>query len=356
MKKIIKIVIILVVMVLLILAAGLICFNMNIKPVQTTSEEVELEIKENMTYSTLGSVLKENGLIRSELWYKVYIKVYKPNNLQKGFYKLDKNMSLKEIIDNLEEGSTFDPNIINITFKEGLNVRKVAKVIDEKTDNTYDDVLNLMKDKDYIKSLISNYWFLTDEILDSKIYYPLEGYLFPETYSISSKASVKEIFKVLLDQTDKVLTKYKDKINSSKYSVHKLVTLASIVELEAGKADDRASVAGVFYNRLNSKWSLGSDVTTYYAIKQDDFSHSLTKSEIATCNNGYNTRCSSLVGLPVGPISNPGEESINAVMNPASHSYYYFVADKNGKTYLSKTYNEHNSTIAKLKKQGLWQA
>ena len=96
------------------------------------------------------------------------------------------------------------------------NVRKIATVISEKTNNTYDDVLNTLKDVAYINELINTYWFLTDDILNSKIYYPLEGYLFPETYQVSKTNTVKEIFKIMLDQTDIRLTKYV----ITSYSIH----------------------------------------------------------------------------------------------------------------------------------------
>ena len=265
-------------------------------------------------------------------------------------------MKLKEIIAMMQEGNSYNPNEIRITFKEGLNVRKIAKVIEENTNNSYDDVISLMADKDYIDTLINKYWFLTDSIKNSKIYYPLEGYLFPETYAFLNKdVTVKEIIEKMLNQMEKELEPYKSKIDESKYNVHELITLASIVELEGASANDRASVAGVFYNRLNDKWVLGSDVTTYYYLKIDDFKTSLNgNANLYTCDNAYNTRCTSFVGLPVGPVSDPGHESIEAVMNYKKHNYYYFVADCKGKTYLSKDGTEHYNTIQRLKNEGNW--
>ena len=150
------------------------------------------------------------------------------------------------------------------------------------------------------------------------------------------------------------LKPYKDEITKSKYSIHQILTLASIIELEAGKANDRAGVAGVFYNRLKSGWALGSDVTTYYAVKIDLSDRDLKMSEIRDCNS-YNTRASCMAGkLPVGPICNPSKGSLVATIEPKNHKYYYFVADKNGKTYFNKTDAEHTSTVARLKREGLW--
>lgn len=335
--------------------SGIVLYNVLTSPVDKNNDEIiRFEVVKNDTFYNIGEKLLDMDLIKSDFVYKIYIKLNNPNNLQVGIYSLNKTMDLKEIIDILNGGSTHNPYITSITIKEGNNIRKIASIIDEKTDNSYDDVLNKLSDNVYISSLIEKYWFLTDDILNSKIYYSLEGYLFPETYQISSKNTVEEIFKILLDQTDIILSKYKKDIENSNYSIHQMMTLASIIELEAGNADDRAGVAGAFYNRLNSKWSLGSDVTTYYGSKIDNFSYSLTKKELNDCSNSYNTRCATKVGLPVGPISNPGEESIKATINPTSHNYYYFVADCNGKTYLNTNSAGHFATIKKLKAANNW--
>ena len=163
------------------------------------------------------------------------------------------------------------------------------------------------------------------------------------------------IIEKMLDEMDKQLTKYKKDIEDSHYSVHEMLTLASIVELEGASADDRASVAGVFHNRIKDKWSLGSDVTTYYYLKIDDFKQSLNGNKnLYTCDNAYNTRCTSFLGLPVGPISNAGIESIEATIHYKEHKYYYFVADCKGKTYLNKDFTGHYNTIQKLKSENNW--
>ena len=113
-------------------------------------------------------------------------------------------------------------------------------------------------------------------------------------------------------------------------------------------------IAGVFYNRLEENMNLGSDVTTYYAFQIDLAESDLTTKQINT-ENPYNTRTSSMNGkLPVGPICNPSAKAIAAAIHPTEHYYYYFVSDKNGQTYFSETYNEHQKIIQQLKSQGLW--
>ena len=346
--------------ILAILLVGIfvvaVTYNWAISPVSKKSDPVTITIKEGSTPYTIGDTLYENKLIKSKKIYKVYVKVNGIKDIKASTYELNRNMSLKEIMDTLAAGNAYNPNEIRITFKEGLNVRKIARLIEEKTNNSYDDVINLMADKEYIDSLVNKYWFLTDSVKNSKIYYPLEGYLFPNTNAFLNKdVTAKEIIETMLDEMDKQLTPYKDKITDSKYNVHELLTLASIVELEGASADDRASVAGVFYNRLSDGWVLGSDVTTYYYLKIDDFKQSLNGNpKLYDCDHAYNTRCTSYVGLPIGPISNPGKESIEATINYTKHNYYYFVADCKGKTYLSKTSNEHYNTIQRLKNENNW--
>lgn len=321
-----------------------------LKPVSKNSSIVEFRIDNGDTYSSISKKLEGSNLIRSSLAYKIYVKTHSLGTLKKGIYELREDMSVKEILGALS--GNYKEDHISITFKEGINMRKIASLIASNTDNTEEDVYNLLSDKDYLNGLIDSYWFITDEVVDDRIYYPLEGYLFPDTYQFSVGVSVSDIFKVMLDQMDLKLSAYKDKIVSSGYSVHKLLTLASIVELEAGTSSERNGVAGVFYNRLNNGWSLGSDVTTYYAARKD-FNVDLTRSELDECN-AYNTRGNCFTGLPVGPISNPSLESIDGVMNPTSSDYFYFVADRNGVTYFTKSESEHLAIISKLKSEGLW--
>lgn len=331
-------------------------YNTNTSPVSddTTLKEVTIE---SGTIESIGLTLKENNLIKDATMFKLYTRFAKKTNLKAGIYKFSESMSMQEIVDILEEGSTYNPDEISITFKEGINIRTVAKLIDESTNNTYDDVINLMNNKEYINSLIEKYWFLTEDIKNSNIYYPLEGYLFPNTYRFTNKdVTVEEIFTKMLNETDKQLSKYKKEINSSSLNIHELITLSSIVELEGATAGDRAGVAGVFYNRLNSASypTLGSDATTYYASKIDDWTVSLTYRELNDCTNKYNTRCNLNTGLPVGPICNPGLESISSTIKPEQHNYYYFVADCKGEVYLTKNSSEHANIINKLKRENNW--
>jgi len=330
-------------------------YKYNLKSVSDNTNEVIVTI-EGGSVDSIGKILKENNLIRNELIFKIYVRLNKINNLKASTYKLNESMTLKEIVEALQKGNSYNPDEITITFKEGKNIRSIAQVISENTNNSYDDVIRIVNDETYIDTLINKYWFLTDDIKNSKIYYDLEGYLFPNTYAFMNKdVSIETIIEKMLDETDKQLTPHKAKLESMDLSIHEYFTLSSIVELEGASSNDRKGVAGVFYNRLNDKWSLGSDVTTYYALKIDDFKVSLTEElGLYKCDKAYNTRCTSFIGLPVGPICNPGLESLLATLEPTEHEYYYFVADCTGKTYLNVDGPSHRNTINKLINENNW--
>lgn len=314
-------------------------------------KDIEVEIPSGTSREKIGEILKEKGLIRSTTVFKLYLKINKSNNLKAATYLLNKSMDVSTIIKELEKGSNYNPNRVILTFKEGERVTSYAKLIDKKTNNSYDDVINTINDKKYLQELISKYWFLTDDILNSDIYYPLEGYLAPETYFFDNKdVSVKEIINTLLRQEEKVLEKYKDKISDNP---HYYITMASILELEGTNSENMKTIASVFENRLKSRMNLGSDVTTYYGL-QVAMTSDLTAEQFASVN-AYNTRSSSMMGkMPIGPISNPSIEALDASINHESSDYYYFVADKHGKVYFTKTLNEHNQKVAEIKKNGDW--
>lgn len=348
-------IILLVVFITVILALG-VYYKVNMAGTSNSDTKKIVNIEEG-TINDIAKTLKDNNLIKNVSIFKVYIKLTNKSNLKAGTYELSENMGVEKIVKILEKGTKYNPNEISITFKEGINIRKIATLISENTNNSYDDVIKKASDETFINTLIDKYWFLTEDIKNKNIYYSLEGYLFPDTYRFNNReVTTEEIFTKMLDEMDKKLSKYKDAINKSDLSVHEIITLASVVELEGAKATDRKGVAGVFYNRLASSAypTLGSDATTYYASKIDDWSYSLTYKELNDCKNKYNTRCSSNTGLPIGPICNPGIESIEATINPDKHEYYYFVADCNGKVYLTKNSTEHNNIINKLKKEDNW--
>ena len=263
-------------------------------------------------------------------------------------------MSSKEIIKIINSGKGFNPDEVTITFKEGKNMRSIAKVISEKTNNKYDAVISKSNDKDYINRLATKYWFIDKDVQKDGTFYKLEGYLYPNTYVFKNKnVTIEDIFNKMLIETDKVLSKYKTEIEKSKLSTQQIITLSSIVELEGLSDRDRPNIASVFYNRLNKNMSLGSDVTACYAQKIDDTTLCHNTANF-NYKSDYNTRLVSKLGLPTGPICNPSESSIKAVLNAPKTDYLYFVADKDTNVYFFKTKDEFDKKIKELKQNGKW--
>lgn len=310
----------------------------------------EVVVKQGMSTSEIADLLKKKNLIKNSFFFKVYMKLNRKQTIKAATYDLKKSMDLDTIVSLLEVGKANDD--ISITFKEGKTIKDYAKVLSTNTNISEEDFLAKMKDKTYLTSLVNSYWFLTDAILNDDIYYGLEGYLAPDTYNFKDKdVSIEEVVKTLLDQEEKNLESYKNKVN--KANIHDILTLASMAELEGVKEKDRKMIVGVFQNRLSKNMNLGSDVTTYYAFSED-MTKDLT-SEMFNTYNPYNTRSSQMAGkLPVGPICNPSKSSIEASINPTSSDYYYFVADKNGNVYYTKTSSEHSAKVKELKDKGDW--
>ena len=345
-----KIIIGVVSFIVLILVIGTVFFVNSLKSVGI-DEEVTFEIKAGTPALTVIKNLKDNNLIKNELTTKIYAYSKSKLSYQAGVYTLNKNMSVNAILDKLIKGDVID-NSISITFVEGKRVVDYAKTIASALNADEKEVLNIMSDKEYLQELIDNNWFITDEILNSKIYYPLEGYLYPNTYKFKEDATIKDVINKLISTMKTTLDPYKDKIESSSMTVHEYLTMASLVEQEAATKEDRDNVAGVFYNRLNRGMTLGSDVTAYYGVKKT-YTDMLSDLDLINCN-AYNTRSNCVHGLPVGPISSVAQTSISAAISPNNNDYLYFVADTSKKVYFSRTGEEQQQVINRLKSEGKW--
>lgn len=328
--------------VLIILTCG--SYKIGTSSVSKDSFEVKITIPKESTYLSISNLLKENNLIRSESFYKIYIKIFKPNNLKAGIYTLNRNMNVKEIVDTLEGNVKSEE--ITITIPEGKHIEEVAEIISSKINMSKEDILLYWQNEEVLNSLIDKYWFLTDVIKKEGIRYSLEGYFFPDTYSILKESKIEDITYKMLDKMDEVLSKYKEEISNSNFNVHEILTLASIVEHEAILDSDRPMIAGVFINRLDKSMKLQSCATVGYAINEWKLSYDY--SDLQT-DSPYNTYF--YEGLPIGPGNMPGELSIEAVLRPTKHDYYYFLANVNDKdskkTYYSKTYFEHRQKCVK---------
>lgn len=345
-KKIIIIVVSILVIVLLLVGF----YFYGLTSVSNDSEMVEFTVKSGMSTKSVINSLYDAKIIKSKIASSIYIKLNSNISVKAGTYELDRNKNTKEIFKILS-GTSAKKDTVKVTFTEGKRIVDYAKVISDNFDINESDVLDTISDKEYLNTLINKYSFLSKDILNSDIYYPLEGYLFPDTYEFYKDASVKDIIEKMLDKMGKVLDNYST--SSSSFSIHEILTIASIIENETKFKEDRAPVSQVIYKRLNLNMSLGMDVTTYYGVRKA-MNETLTRSDLDS-KNAYNTRNTDFIGLPVGPICSPRKEAIEAALNPSDTNYIYFYADvygKDGLEYIGKlhfaeSYNEFQSLIRK---------
>lgn len=312
---------------------------------------IEVVINSGDGTKKIAQTLKEKDLIKNEFIFKLYLKLYGKKTLKATTYEMNKTMNLEKIVKTLEKGNSYNPNQIKITFKEGQRITDYALEIAKNMNISSEEVLAVFNNQDFLKDLVDKYWFLDKKILNSNLYYPLEGYLAPDTYYfIKDSLDVEKIIITMLDEMESNLAKYKNKI---KEDVHSYLTMASIVELEGTNEENKKMIVGIFNNRLKNKMNLGSDVTTYYAL-QLPMTNDLTTAQFNT-SNPYNTRGPGMEGkLPLGPICNFSKESLKASVAPTNNDYLYFVADKKGKIYYTKSNSEHEQKVAEIKEKGDW--
>lgn len=345
-----KIFIILGVIVGLIVAMTITYFIL-LTPSGRSNVPVTFVVNKGDDKKTIINNLKEAKLIKSKYATIIYVILSNNKNLQAGSYEFSRDMSTQDIIKSLGKGDVikeYKPSA-RVTLKEGVTLKDYIKLICDNTDLNYDDAIKKVNDKSFLKGLIADYWFLTEDILDEDIYYPLEGYLFPETYDFYKDTTIEQVIRKMLNVTSDKLSSIKGKMLNNKMSVHELITIASIAEKEANTSDDRRMVSQVIYKRLDMNMSLGMDVTSYYGV-QKSMSETLTKVDLND-KNPYNTRVVTFIGLPVGPICNPSLDSINAALEPANTDYVYFIADVlTGKVYFAKDIDGFNELKEKYMK------
>ena len=322
-------------------------YNFSISAPSKKATEKEFVVDKGSTYLTLADKLKDEKLIRSKLAYKIYIKLNNPDALEAGPYTLSPNMKVKDIVAAISKGNTYNPDTATITLVEGEDFTKTVSKLAKALDMDEKDVGDFLNSQKFLNKVIDRYWFVTDEVLNDGLVYALEGYFYPSTYEIYTKdVSLDEIAYKFLDKMEDVLDEYKRDIEDSKYSVHELLALSSIIEGETANKDDRFKVSGVFYNRLNIGMPLQSCVTLGYATGVHKTDYSYDDQQVDSPYNTYLYK-----GLPIGPGSSVSSSSIDAALHPASHNYYYFMAnicdESDTTTYFSETLAEHEAYVSK---------
>ncbi len=314
--------------------------NQEDKPYTLTIEKTDFE-------NEVAAELAKNGVICSSVRFLNYIKKNYPDFVwYNGIYYLNANMSYKEMCEALMEPDV-KLDYVKFVVPEGKGIRDIAAIVEKSGLCTADDFLAAADSYDY------EYPFI-DELKkrdQSLIGYKLEGYLFPATYEFRADTVTPHqiVDKMLRTFTEYVTKDMIDQAQKMGLTLNEFISFGSVVQAEAFSKESMASVASVFWNRLNSNdmRRLQSDPTTKYAKSLKDLP--AYSSEMKDAYNTY-----SCIGLPIGPTNCPGIDVLNAVLNPEETDYFYFVTDKNGAFYFNKTLAQHNQIIRSLKNQGLW--
>ncbi len=342
-----KIILIITAIFVLLLAAGTAFYFHGISAVSDKDKtEVIVTVKEGSSAYEILYALDDAGLVNNSFCGKIYVKFFAPDMLQANTYILDKTLSLPEMLEIISSGNLHYVQGNRFTIIEGATAKDAAANISEALGIDQESILSVWSDKSFLKELIDEYWFLTDEILVDGLICPLEGYLYPETYFITDpNAPIEKITREVLDMTDEKLSVIKEDIAETGMSVHEFLSIASIVENESYFEEDRAKIAGVFFNRLNEGMLLQSDTTVLYPLGVKRIEISYTDLEVDSPFNTYIHP-----GLPIGPVSNACLDTMEDTIHHQKHDYFYFFAKEDGTVIYTKTYEEH----LEVAEENLW--
>lgn len=295
-------------------------------------DDITIVIKAGMNTNEIGELLYNRGLIKSKTTFKIMARFEGlQNSLQAGDYVLKKNMDIKEIVQILSKGQT---TYVEFTIPEGYTVDQIAKHLEE---------INLANST-RLKSLAQNsmpYGYIN---VPNNVKYKAEGFIFPDTYKVPRSINEEALLQMMMSQFNNKFTQdMRERAKSMNLSVREVTILASLVEKEAKMENERAVIAAVFLNRLKRNMPLQSCATIQYILGYPKPELTIQDTEIPSSYNTYQN-----MGLPPGPIANPGLASIKAVLYPADTDYLFFVADKEGVHHFSKTYEEHLMEIEKV--------
>ena len=330
----------------------------SLQPVDASSKQyVTVQIPEGANVQTIGSTLEKSGLIKHGVIFAFYAKYKNYSDLKSGYYNLQKSMSTEDIIHELQKGGTAEaqePALANLTIPEGYTIDQMAQAVgqlqgDFKEPLTAEAFLAKVQDDNFISQEVAKYPSLLESLptKESGVRYRLEGFLFPATYSIKESTTIESLIDEMLAAMDKTLAPHYSTIKSKNLTVNELLTIASLVEKEGAKTEDRKLIAGVFYNRLNLGMPLQSNIAILYA--QGKLGQKISLADDAgidtTINSPYNVYTKA--GLMPGPVDSPSLDAIEASINQTKSDNLYFVANvTDGKVYYAATQEEHDRNVA----------
>ena len=285
-------------------------------------------IETGSSLKKIARQLQEHKLISSSQRFIILNRLLQNSTLLKaGEYRIEAAASPLEIIETLKQGRVFQRRI---SIPEGFTLRQIGARLQARGLCQNDEFIQLTS------SLAS--------LKNSQVAGPnLEGYLFPSTYNYSRQTSCRQIVEQMLSTGKIEFQKLLSQSPDNTLNRHQILTLASLIQKEAGNNDEMPLIASVFHNRLQRKMRLASDPTTIYALGKD-FDGNLRRRDLQHPSpyNTYRHR-----GLPPGPICSPGNKAIMAAINPAQTDYLYFVSRNNGQHQFSRTLKEHNQAVRK---------
>lgn len=300
-------------------------------PLSDDSTPILFTIIPGETAATIATRLERAGLIRDAGLFRLLVRYRGVDaRLEAGDYQLRPNMSLEEIVDLLQHGH---PSEVAITIPEGWRIEEIAERLEEGALVEPEEFLRTVREGEF------EYDFLSEERVS------LEGYLFPDTYSIPPDFEAAQIVDLMLANFGRRFTpEMRQEAAKRGMSIHGVLTVASLVEREARIPEERPIIASVYLNRLEAGWLLESDATAQYALGYQEGTGQWWKSpvsleEMTQVDSPYNTYL--YPGLPPGPICNPGLACVQAVINPAETNYMFLYHKGDGSHAFAETYEEH---------------
>lgn len=327
-------------------------------PIDANSKKyVTVQIPDGSNVQEIGTTLEKAGLVKHGLIFSFYAKYKNYTDLKAGYYNLQKSMSTEDLLKELQKGGTDEPQepvLATLTIPEGYTIDQIAQAVgqlqgDFKEPLTADAFLAKVQDENFISQEVAKYPSLLESLptKESGARYRLEGYLFPATYSIKESTTVESLIDEMLAAMDKNLSPYYSTIKSKNLTVNELLTIASLVEKEGAKTEDRKLIAGVFYNRLNRDMPLQSNIAILYAQGKLGQNISLAEDVAIDTNIDSPYNVYKNVGLMPGPVDSPSLDAIESSINQTKSDNLYFVADvTEGKVYYANNQEDHDRNVA----------
>ena len=328
-----------------------------LQPIDPSSKQyVKVQIPEGANSQEIGSILEKSGLVKHGLLFTAYVKYKNYSDLKSGYYNLQKSMSTEDLIKALQKGGTPEPQEVvyaNLTIPEGFTLEQIAQTVAQlqgefKEPLTAEAFMAKVQDENFIAQEVAKYPKLLESLpaKDSGVRYRLEGYLFPATYTIKESTTIESLIDEMLATMDKNLSPHYATIKEKNLTVNELLTIASLVEKEGAKTEDRKLIAGVFYNRLNLGIPLQSNIAILYAEGKLGQKISLAD-DVAidtTIDSPYNVYTN--IGLMPGPVDSPSLDAIESSINQTKSDNLFFVANvQDGKVYFAATKEEHDKNV-----------